>query len=464
MNRRRNSVSKNFKDYLIPIIGGIGLLIIIISMFTGGEDTQSNISSENRVGITVSMDTTTTESSVEYAGADKVSITENIEVFKGETLSVTEGSLNLSFPEGGDARISKLGIVKYDENANFVHTSGKFWVNSKRNMKVQMRFGSVMLKEGSHVSLDQNEAASNIYVLGGNVEVQNLAGKSELIFPGEEVSIERTQAQDKTLNIEELKSPLSEIFKKDNWFVFNSGNIYLQQLSDPVLEVENKGENNITNLSTGKILFFDGISDEANVISDTLDISGSFRDETIEKITLAGKDATINKEKKTFTFTSVSTDLQQNDLVFRAIDDAGDVLEKRLITLYYDGARSGTNTSTSFSVKNYSVDASQFTFSAPNTSGVYKTKESFITIKGLVKNKSIKKVLVNGYKLNSFNTTYGTWRYHAKTENNNLKNGTNVYEVGYYDESNKLLYKNQYTIVKESLVPKKEENIISDEV
>jgi hypothetical protein len=46
---------------------------------------------------------------------------------------------------------------------------------------------------------------------------------------------------------------------------------------------------------------------------------------------------------------------------------------------------------------------------------------------------------------------------------NNLKEGTNVYEVQYFDKNNKLLYTNNYTIVKKSNTPKKEVKIMSDE-
>jgi hypothetical protein len=38
--------------------------------------------------------------------------------------------------------------------------------------------------------------------------------------------------------------------------------------------------------------------------------------------------------------------------------------------------------------------------------------------------------MVNDYKLSSFNGS--TWRYHASTDNNNLADGTNVYEIKYF--------------------------------
>jgi hypothetical protein len=51
-----------------------------------------------------------------------------------------------------------------------------------------------------------------------------------------------------------------------------------------------------------RVLIFDNIEDEANISSDTLDITGKFGDETIVKITLNGKESKINSENKTFIF------------------------------------------------------------------------------------------------------------------------------------------------------------------
>jgi hypothetical protein len=58
-------------------------------------------------------------------------------------------------------------------------------------------------------------------------------------------------------------------------------------------------------------------------------------------------------------------------------------------------------------------------------------------------------VSVNDYPLKSFDGTY--WRYHANVAYNNLKTGTNVYEVKYFDKTGSLIYQNNFTIVKKPL-------------
>ena len=176
------------------------------------------------------------------------------------------------------------------------------------------------------------------------------------------------------------------------------------------------------------------------------------------------KESKINIENKTFLFEWVDTNSQQNDLVFRAYDDAGDILEKKLITLYYNGAENAWRWSNFWNVKTYNdVDASQFTFTEPSNFTTFSTKNSEITIKGKVLNKDVAVVKINGYQLKSYSTAYGTWRYYAFERFNTLANWSNVYNVKYYDINNKLIYTNNYTIVKKSDQPIKKDAVISDE-
>jgi hypothetical protein len=59
-------------------------------------------------------------------------------------------------------------------------------------------------------------------------------------------------------------------------------------------------------------------------------------DENINKITANNIEAKLDNTNKTFSFENLDTHNKQNDFVFRAYDDAGDILERKLITLYYN--------------------------------------------------------------------------------------------------------------------------------
>jgi len=461
MSRRRNPVTKNIKDYLVPIIGWILMLILLFSIFTG-DSTPVNNQSENQVWIDVMMDTSNTQSYVIYPWQDKVEITENISLFKWEQLIVKEWSLSLNIPSLGNTRLWKLWEIKYNENGSFTHTSWKVWFNTSWNIDVNSKFASIKMWENTHVSLEQNEMATTIYSLNGIVEVLNLAEQNILLLPGEKISISRLDANDSELDMKSLKTDIDDLFKNDDWYILNNWDKYLNMVESEEDLNTQTGSKLLSNST--RVLIFDNIEDEANISSDTLDITGKFGDETIVKITLNGKESKINSENKTFIFEWVDTDSQQNDLVFRAYDDAWDILEKKLITVYYSSAESTSSSNVFGEAKNYTnVDASQFTFTAPSNFTTYSTKLGEVTIQWKVFNKDVAFVKINGFQLWSYKTSSGTWKYHAFEKFNTLANGTNVYEVKYYDINNKLIYTNNYIIVKKTNQPIKKDPVISDE-
>ena len=462
MSRRRSPVAKNIKDYLVPIVWGILILFLLISIFTGWEK-KADIQIENQLWISVMMGTSNTISYVTYPGQDKVEITENLSLFKWEQLLVKEGSLSLDIPELWNARLSKLWEIKFNEDGSFTHTSGKVWFNTTWNVDVNTRFASVKMWDDSHVSFDQNEMASTIYALSGMIEVVNLAWENTLLLPGEKISISRMDANNSDVDLKSLKENIDDLFKNDEWYILNNGDKYLNKKNT---EEEDSIETQTTSSShSNRVLIFDNIEDEANISDDTLKITGKFWDETIVKITLNGKESEINLENKIFKFNNVDTSSQQNDLVFRAYDDAGDILEKKLITLYYNGWSDNSPANVFWDVKNYdNVDASQFTFTGPSKFTTFTTTGNQVTIQGQVLNKNVAMVKVNWYALKSYSKVSGTWKYHAFSIYNNLSDGTNVYEVKYYDINNKLIFTNYYTIVKSSDKFIKKTQTISNEV
>lgn len=451
-------VTKNMKDYLVPIVVWILVLFLLIKVMSWGDST-APIQKENRVWISVTLDAPSTKSLVEYQWKDSVDITEAISLFKGEKLKVKEGSLSLDIPETGNARLGKLWEFKFNEDGSFTLSSWKVWVNSTWNIDVKMKFAKVQMWEQSHISLDQNEVSSTIYVLSGFVTVENLAGQNTLLLPGEKISIATSQASNTELDLKIMKEDIDDIFINSDWYILNKWDSFLNKEDDEELTT-NTGSKIVNN--GNRVLLFDTITDEANISSSTLTITWKYVDENINKITANNIEAKLDNTNKTFSFENLDTHNKQNDFVFRAYDDAGDILERKLITLYYN-AWEDLKTPWKFSVTNYDIDASKFTFTAPSAFPTFTTLARLITIKGLVTDKNVDKVVVNWYELKSFNKQYGSWRYHADMNYNNLKEGTNVYEVQYFDENNKLMYTNNYTIVKKSNTPIKEVQIISDE-
>ncbi|QFR38749.1 hypothetical protein A9Q91_00760 [Candidatus Gracilibacteria bacterium 28_42_T64] len=467
MTRRRNTLSKTLKDYIVPIIGVVLIAVLIFNVFSGGNnDVQNTLDKENQVGYGVSLDSAQTEGYVVYPGDYRKQIEGDITLYKGEKVVVKEGSLSLDFLSMGAGRINKLGELKYSEEGDLELYSSDFWVNSTTKGDLTMRYANISFSADSALSFSQNEMGSTIYLLSGFAEVSNKVGETTVLAPGKKVTISRLDSNNEDVDLVLLKDDIDDYFKQSDWFVKNNGASYLGASQESSTGSTSKL---ISSSSSTSYLGFNNLQDESQVSSDTIKISGTYTDETIIKITLNGTEAQINSSNKSFTFSSVSTSKKENDLVFKVVDDSGDTIEKILYTVYYDGGSSAsTSGSKGFAVKNFSVDGSKFTFTSPTTSNSYSTREAFVTIRGNVLNKGISSVTVNGYKLSSFNGS--TWRYHASEQNDNLKDGTNIYEIKYFDASGNLAYTNYYTIIKNAdqvekteEIETKEEKTFSDE-
>lgn len=448
MARRRNVVTKNIKDYIVPIIWVFVILLILISLFSGWEE-NTEVQKENQVWITLKLDWQSTQATIEYSNGDKLDVSDQWVLMKWESINVSNGSLVLDIPEVGDARISRLGILDYNADGSFTHSSGNLWMNTSKALDVKMKFARVKMSENSHVSMSQNEMASTVYVISGFVEVENLVGKNTLVLPGEKVSITTINASNQDIDLKAQKEPIDDVFKNDEWYIINQGDFYANKSNNPQEEDqdEESWENSQKTSMGNRVLVFDTIKDEATIDASNIAVTGNYVGDNIVKITANGQEATLNTENKSFSFEKITTSKYQNDIVFRAYDDAEDVLEKRLITLYYLAGESTEQTGW-YNLQNYeNVDASQYSFTAPSVNTTYTTNVSEVTIQGKVTNPEIAKVLVNGYQLNSYSQQYGTWRYYAFERFNTLSKGTNIYEIQYFDANDNLVYTNRYNIV-----------------
>jgi len=183
-----------------------------------------------------------------------------------------------------------------------------------------MKYAIVKMSENSHVSMDQNEVTSTIYVLDGLVTVENKVGKSVRVLPGEKISIGRNESNKQDLDLKIAKEDIDDIFKDSDWFLTNNGNSYLNK---PETTDEAKTLTGSKVVSNGsRVLLFDTISDDANISTSTIDVTGKFIDSNIVKITVNNTLATLDTTNKTFSFKNISTANSQNDLVFRAYDNA----------------------------------------------------------------------------------------------------------------------------------------------
>lgn len=469
--RRRGGIEKWLRDYLVPIIWLLLIIILIFNVFFSDSSNNTDKANqvENKVGLSLLLDWVNSESFIVYPGGNKEKITWDTVLYKWEKVIVKEGMVNLSLAWLWDFKVNKLWELKYKENGNFAIYSWDIWLNANSSSIVNMRFASVKVWENTHISFSQNEMWSTIYLISWFAEVSNLAWKSTVLANGQKITVSRIDANKKDVDLSLLKESIDDYYKQSDWFILNNWSSYLV---DENSKEEKKTETStwkVSNISQNNIITFSNLYDESNVSSDNIIVSWNYKDENISKILLNWKEAEINKELKTFKFKNVLVENKENDLVFKVYDDANDLLSKFVYVVYYDWAKVKNTGNNKFNVKTYKVDWRQFIFTSIRD-GVIKTLDwktthttywDFLTIYWKVKAKWISRVEVDWYTLKSFN--WSTWRYHSSSLNNNLNIGTNIYNVKYYDKNDKLVYTNNFTIIKKSNKPEWKE-IFSDEV
>lgn len=466
--RRRNTLQKWLKDYIVPIVWWLLIIILIFSVFSWGDEVPQ-VDLENKTWLELILDSANTESYIEYPGDFKKKIEWEISLYKGEKVIVKEWTVSLSMLWLWDFKVNKLWELTYLENWDFSLFSSDLWLNSVSKINVEMRFATVSAGANSHISFSQNEMWSTIYLINGFAEITNLAWKSTVLANGQKITVSRLDANSEDVDLSLLKENIDDYFKQSDWFIINNWNSFIK--SDVNSDEETSTGSTDFVSSGSRLINITNLSDEANVSSDTIIVTWNYTDEEITKITLNWVPATINKELKTFKFENVSVSNRENDLVFKVYDDANDLLSKFIYTVYYNWAAANNTSTSKFSVQTFDVDGSQFTFTSIkdgvlkdlNWKTTYTTYWDFLTIYWQVTAKWIKNVSVNWYTLMSYD--WSTWRYHPSTVNNNLSVWTNVYEVKYYNDAWKVVYTNHFTIIKKSTeVESKETSVISDEV
>lgn len=454
VRRRWNSILNNLKDYIVPIVWLILVIVLIYSFFGGGE-TKPSTNTENKIWLNISLDSSTSKGKITFSGWKEKEVDADLKLYKWDKLTIENWNMSIS-DNDLSIKLKKLWEIKYLEDGSFKLFSWKAWINTEKAIKIGMKYANLAIQKNAHISLSQNEVSSTIYVISWVVEVSNLKWKSTVLSAKQRLEIGMIDASNEEIDLKTKIEPLDDTFLKGEWFILNNWDTFMTEIS--TWKIDEKWDSEKKSVSKkfsakNNILFFDNLSDEVNVSSSSINIAWNYTDESIAKIIVNWKLAKLNKDKKTFEFDKIDVWAKENNLVFKVYDDANDLLSKFVYTVYFDWGTS-TNTNTwwwAFKVDTFNVDGTQFTFTAPSSNPTFTTYGDHVEIRWKVLAKWIDRVSVNDFTLNSFNWT--TWRYHAMTSFNNLADWTNRYEIKYYKDG-KLVYTNYYTIIKKTWVIK----------
>ena len=452
--RRQASLGDTLKDYLVPIIGLLLIILILWSVLWGNNDSESveNVS-DSRTSTEIIFLSPETEAIVVYPNEAKDTLNNWASIHEWESIIVKEWSLELSPTESTTITLNKIAELKYQAPNSYAFYSSDWWFDSSDKLTIDMRYASITTWDNTIVSLTQNEAVSTIYVLAGTAKVTNLWGSNTSLIKWQKISISRQDAAKWDIDLASEKADIDSYFKSSDWFIENEWYITLQQ-EDVTTNLENNTWSLIVWDSSGRYIQYDNLSDEITLSASSIDVTGTVISDSVSAFTIAWKQAEISSDRS-FSVSWIPLTSAVTDLVVKVYDTNKNILEKKVYSINTDTVSPASSSSTTQEastvqaaawVTNFDIDATDFGFTAPSVTGKFSTTWSEITIRGITTAEWITGVQVNGFELASFNGS--TWRYHAFTRFGTLQNGSNQYKIDYFKGSS-LAYTDYYTIVKQ---------------
>ena len=454
--RHTTNWQKVLKDYAVPLVGLLLILILILSysFWSKSSTPTTSSTSENKVGLNVSLDSPDTEAYVTYQGSNaKNKIDQSVELFKGEKVNVKSGSVTLSNAELGNFKLDKWGELKYELEGSLALYSSDLWIKNISPIVVNMRYAKVNIGERSVVNLSQNEVGSTAYHISGFADVSNIAGKSTVLAKWQKITILRTDAAKTDVDVSLLKEDIDDYFKASDWFLKNGGETLI--LNTKKVEAATGATTQTGAVTKGPSVVLSNLQDEQTFKESSITISGKVSDSSIAFVAVEWVKVPVRESDKGFDIKGIQLTQKVNDFILKTYDGSGNIITKYPYTVYLDGAAlPKTDKKNLFEVKNYPLDSSKFKFISPKDNP-YTTTDKILTLEGTIPENIVDKIDVNDFVLTKFpkNGTY--WKYHINADYGNLKDGLNIYEVKYFGKDGALIYKNAFTIIKKPDVTSK---------
>ena len=470
MNRNRrwqNNILSSIKDYAVPIIGVLFLIIIIWSVSTRWGETEQNTNNTQTIwweslSYKAIFWHSDTSAQVIYSGWRREDISDGTEIFPGETIVVQEWRVEISPSEDRSIRLNRIAEFRVEWQWRYALLSSDAWINSVSPIQVTMRYATLTSGDNTIMSLTQNEAGSTIYVLRWNVQVQNSVWVQTTVVSWQRLSVPRIQASNRDFDIASERVTIDTFFQNSDWFLENDGHLINMSQVNEEIDTESNNSIDTSEVSTVRSnhIRFDRLRDEMSVDSGSISVSGTLLSDNIWAISIQNTPVDLSTSTRSFNLDNIALPWTMNDLVVKIYDSERNILAKEVYTVYSSSpSRDQSSTSSSSSelstpttnqqtTTHFDIDASKFRFTAPSTTGRFTTTSSEVTLRWETTADNIARVEINGFRLNSFNGR--TWRYHAFERFDTIREGTNQYRVDYFDDTGRLVFTDFFTIVKQA--------------
>ncbi len=465
--RNNNKIAKSIKDYIIPTIIWIFVILILFNIFSSWDDTKetkntkTNIS-QNNDSILVTFKDPTTKAIVIDSNKKETNLKDksNIELWK--EIVIKEWIINLNQKWNFSATLNKpwkLIITKNtDKDSDFdkffnLKTWDLFLIPEKKE-KIITNYATISLNEDSIVSVSQNDVQTSVYVLAWVVNVETKAKKSTSVPKNKKISIELSDAKDENIDLNSKIEDISTSFLEEKWCSINNCSKILEESGAKKTKEENKKipkKINDLDKKSKNLIKISWIEDQEQVFDDKLNIKWKILKNNISKITFNNKETTLDEDLWTFYLKWLQLNWEINDIVWKVFNDEWDIIGRWVYTVYFNWKLDNkwfVTTNNKPKVENYPIDyENKFKIISPKTNPFNTTADN-VRIEWAVPAWLVQKIQVNNFTLTKFKPGWTYWNFFANAKYGYLKDGINNYEIKYFGKDWKMLYRHTFTINK----------------
>ncbi len=452
-NRRtkNNKLTKNVKDYIIPIIIGLFAVLIIFNIFRSGEDkttkTEKVDNANNSDWVKVSFKIPNTKAFVFNDKKEKTELSDKSSINFWNKLFVEKGIVDFEKSKKIKWILNARWDLKINKNNNFKLMASDLFLEPKEATKVEMTFLTVNLDDEWIVSLTQNEAASSVYVLSWYASVKTKTSQSIIVPKWKKITILSKEAHKKNFDIKTKIVDIEKSYLDETWcsIVKCVELLKAEKKESSTGAIKNTEIKKPIKLQKTKLIEIKTVKDWEEIFENKIDIRWKIIAKNISDITINNISATIDSSLGIFTLKNFELKEPINDVIYKVFDNSGDLIWRGVITLYHTWKIWRKNSPKAQTVNypennNYIIE---FPSNEPFT-----TTDTKLTIKWRVPAWVVSKIMVNNFTLTKFAPNSTIWWYHANMIHWNMKEWTNEYKIKYFWADWKLLHTKVYFIIK----------------
>lgn len=441
--------SRNNKSILNWLLLGvilIGAIYIIQYFFT--KDT-SNTDAKNWVSVSGSWKIVITN-----LNGKKRDITGN-DIFSpsDSLISILSGNAHIT-GSGLDVWADKWSEISY-ENLNWWElsvniTQWRSWIEAKGDSLIRLKHINLTLSEGDIILVEQQRIYSIAYVLKWNTQVRASGSRDYILEAGKGIKVSQSDLINPGTSLSSLIGVIDDSIKQNPFFISRNGQGILNENT-----IENQTGTIITSSWSTATINQAGSWGSSIVITSPLDgtvIAGSslrvewkILNPLVSKVMINDRDATLTKSTQSFYVTGIPITNDTIDIVYKAYNEWGNLIERGVLTLYSEEKKQGTD---KLVPTTFPTSDKTFRILSPSENP-YKTNLNSVTVSWSVPKNTIEYITVNNFRLKKFIPNSSSWYYYANISYGTMKEGFNLYEIKFHWANSVLLSTQLFTIIKE---------------